>query len=174
MEHKKVFKKIGAFHDNALHAAEAKAVSEHISLCEICRGELETLKKNEKELLSVKHEADIDPYFASRVMNAYKQKEKMKIVPYKLLPVPVALSVFVIVLISVMAASPFVYSVDAENTKREIGTVLLASFIPDNPSRIFSPVNVMAFCGGCNEVLCGCCKKSGDIKCPAKRCTHGK
>jgi|GEM_PF-4963984 len=174
MDHKKALEKLGAFHDNALHAKDAMEISQHIAECELCKMELEAIKKDENALLSLKHDADMDPYFETRVMQAYRDREKVKFVPVKFLPVPVALAVFVLVLTAVMITSPFVYTADAENTKGEIGAIVLGAIIPDTPSKLFSPANIMALCNSCNHVLCGCCQNTGEMNCPAKRCMHGK
>jgi len=173
MEHKKAFAKLGAFLDKELHSAISKEVAEHVSGCAVCRDELESMKKATRALLAVKHDTQADPYFRQKLYLKLEASAKIKVPSFKWLPVPVALSVFVLIFSALMLSSPAVYGVTSDKTSGMVKEIAAGSIIPGSVLNVFAPANFIDFCNKCSEMLCGCCEEKGIQNCPVKGCKHG-
>lgn len=173
MEHKKAFAKLGAFMDKELHSAISKEVAEHVSGCETCRAELESMKKTTRAMLSVKHDTQADPYFRQKLYSKLETPPPVKVPSFKWLPVPVALSVFVLIFSALMLSSPAVYGVTSDKTSGMVKEIAAGSIIPGNILNVFAPANYFDFCNKCSEMLCGCCEEKGIQNCPVKGCKNG-
>ncbi|MBN2754353.1 MAG: hypothetical protein JXR81_05730 [Candidatus Goldbacteria bacterium] len=172
MEHKRVFLKLSAFMDKELNNADSKEVAQHIITCETCRMELEKLKRAQEKLLSVKHDTQIDPYFRQKLYSKLEAAPKVKIPSFKWLPIPVALSVFVLIFSVLMLSSPAVYGVTSDKTSGMVKEIAVGSIIPGSVLNLFAPANYIEFCGRCSAMMCACCEEKGITNCPVKGCKH--
>ncbi|PKL93018.1 MAG: hypothetical protein CVV21_01345 [Candidatus Goldiibacteriota bacterium HGW-Goldbacteria-1] len=172
MEHKKAFLKISAFMDKELNNAESKEIAEHIITCETCRAELENLKRAQEKLLSVKHDTQIDPYFRQKLYSKLETPPKVKAPSFKWLPVPVALSLFVLIFSALMLLSPAVYGVTSDKTSGMVKEIAVGSIIPGSVLNLFAPANFIDFCNKCSVMMCACCEEKGITNCPVKGCKH--
>jgi anti-sigma factor RsiW len=159
MNHDEIKAKISAFIDNELREDLKNEVFLHMQGCSECSAEAESLRKQDALL---KGSGEINPSLSFRVrLNAKTtKKEPVKtgwINVGRLIPIPLALSILVMIFSVYMAAAPVIYGMNNSSVKVSASEMAKNTVISCMTASVFSPAAFAGFCGACTENACACC-----------------
>lgn len=162
-------RKLSAYMDGELGAAESGAVKEHLAVCAACAGELRAATERDAELKSLPA-AEPGPFFEARVLAAARAMKEYRgpLRRFLRFPVPAMATLVAFILLNVFT---FAFNINAmENgPRREIARKVVLQLT--KPASIINPVALARLCGECSKYMCLCMHEAGKKSiCPCKDC----
>jgi hypothetical protein len=164
MKHEEIKRKIGAFMDDEVKDAEKSEITAHLEACAECRGELEALAANNAILSKA---TGLNPSANFRVgMNAKLDKAAAGRHVFdltKLIPIPIALSLIVLIASAFFMAAPYIYASNDNEMKTRANEMAGKALAACMTGSIFAPAAFAKFYEACSVNMCECCgDKCGD------------
>lgn len=172
VKHDEIKRKIMAFTDNELKGTDSDEITAHIKLCQECR---EIIANYQLLIANLKQNRELNPSSSFRArVNAAIDTEKTEKAGWikinKLIPVPIALAVVVVVFSIYMAAAPVIYGMNNDAAKMSASEMVKNVVMSGITGGVFAPAAFAKFCEACTENACTCkrCEKKCDKDCKMK------
>jgi len=175
MKHGEIKAKISVFIDNELKENVKNEISAHIGECPDCAAEAEVLKKQDSYLKNVR-QISVSASFRAKVNTAIGAKEPVKsgwINAGKLIPIPLALSLLVLIFSIYMAAAPVIYGMNNGPVKASASDMAKNAVMSCLAGGVFAPAAFAKFCGACTQNACTCCGENCGKNCKMGGKSHG-
>jgi len=169
----KIGRKLSAYLDGELAAADQAAVKEHLSVCADCAAELRRLSvinSGIKQLPSITP----TPFFAAKVSAAARAMNEHRATFRRFLRIPVpAMAVMVTFILINLFTFAFNINAMENGPRRELARKVVAQLA--KPASMINPLALARLCGECNKYMCLCMHEAGKKSiCPCKNCEMGK
>jgi anti-sigma factor RsiW len=166
MEHREISPKLGAFLDNELAENVRAEVDSHIKSCHECSLELAKLASQQAYLRQAK-ELEVPFNFRAKITGKIEtNKPKTGVFNIgKLLPIPMALSLLILIFSVYMVLAPVAYAMGDGTAAAQSKSMAANAVITCFTGSIFAPAAFARFCDTCNMNACTCCKMKCGNKC---------
>jgi len=166
-------RKLSAYLDGELAAADREAVKAHLDACADCTGELLRLSSVDAGLRVIPG-IETPPFFAAKVTAAARSMDEYRgpLRWFLRMPVPAMAVMVTFILINLFT---FAFNINAmENgPRRELARKVVAQLT--KPASLINPVAVARLCGECSRYMCLCMHEAGKKSiCPCKDCKMEK
>lgn len=170
MKHEEIKAKLGAFADNEAKDHEKREIEAHLETCTECRAEIETIEANREILrraISLEPSADFRARLNAKIDATTARRRVFDI--SKLIPVPIALSLIVLIASAFFVAAPFIYASNDNGIKLQSNAMAANALIAGMTGSIFAPAAFAKFCDACSANICECCGDKCGENCKMKK-----
>jgi hypothetical protein len=166
MNHEKIALKLSAFTDNELSDTVKDEISEHLKTCQKCASEVEKMVSQRvylQQALDTLPSSDFRARLTEKLEN--KKTEKLGFNIGKLLPIPLVLSLLIVVFTAYMVSAPLIYGMNDATLKNSPADMTKNAVASSYTGGIFAPAAFMKLCGTCTMNAGTCCKAKCGNKC---------
>ncbi len=174
MEHSKITLKLSAFVDKEVPETLKAEIDAHLKSCPECSAEVEKLISQRVYLLKAGEILPSDNLRAKidQKLEAKKSRDFGFNIG-KLIPIPVTLSILILLFSAFMITSPLIYGSNDDTLKVSASDMVKNAAFACFTGSVFSPAAFMKMCNVTASNACACC--GGDLKheCKMGGCKHG-